>query len=141
MNETILETIDSNMRDIILELNRKGYETMFSCGGHLGVEYTEIYVVIKRNPTLDIILESIDTSIFSCLPEGFIVEIQDGDDTYNTLKKFANPEWVEQFEPDFFHRFTIRTSSEVSEMMFNNQEVIDTKIKDLRDFIKILPSL
>lgn len=139
MDEQILETIDGNIKDIILELNKKGYKTMFSCGGHVGKECTEIYVVIQRNSTLDIILDNLDTSIFSSLPKEFKLELQDGYETYETLKKTTNPTWVEQFEPQFFHRMVIRTHRDISHMMTYEQEVIDNCISELTQFVDKLP--
>ena len=34
--EAIKENIDKGIIDILIELNRKGYRTLFSCEGHVG---------------------------------------------------------------------------------------------------------
>lgn len=40
--------IDSNCIDIVKELNQKGYQTVFSCGGHAEYDHNFTYVAIKN---------------------------------------------------------------------------------------------
>jgi hypothetical protein len=46
-NKNFIE-IDDNFVDIITTLNKKGYETQFSCGGHVGISRNCMYIVVKN---------------------------------------------------------------------------------------------
>lgn len=130
--------LDDNIIDTIMELNTKGYTTMFSCGGHVGDENTEIYIVIKRTKEIDNILEE---KIIPILPDGFIIQVQDGEKTYDEFKNSSDNDWINEFTPDFFHRITIRTNRDISMQMVNNQNIIDEYNDKLYNFVKLLPGV
>lgn len=58
--------IDSNILDIIVELNRKGYKTKHCCSGHISNLASAAYIVMDSNTD------------FVIIPEGFIKEVKNG---------------------------------------------------------------
>lgn len=59
-NNKRLELIDHNMVYIVTHLNKKGYKTKFSCGGHVENKFIYIYIRFYNNYAFD------------TLPEGFV---------------------------------------------------------------------
>jgi hypothetical protein len=59
-NNKKIELIDDNLIDILKNLNKKGYKTKFSCGGHINRKYVYIYILFCKNYS------------FPVLPEGYI---------------------------------------------------------------------
>lgn len=136
ISNEILEKIDENIREIIIELNNKGYETMFSCGGHVGELYTEIYIVIKRNETIDSVIINIEP------PDGFYINLENGQEVYsNLMKNLYDDEWLKSLTPEYFHRVLIKTTPDVCFKMRHNQDFIDLKISDLYEWVNNLPDL
>ncbi len=58
-DKKILELIDYNMIYVLSQLNKKGYKTKFSCGGHIEKKFIHIYITFK------------DSYNFNKLPEGY----------------------------------------------------------------------
>jgi hypothetical protein len=47
------DKIDYGIKGFVRELNRKGFETLFSCAGHFGEDFRAGYVTIKGCRDLD----------------------------------------------------------------------------------------
>lgn len=133
----ILEKIDENIREIIIELNNKGYKTVFCCGGHNDELYTEIYIVIKRNEHVDNVINNIEP------PDGFYIKIEDGQEVYSNLMDTLEDgdDWLYKYNPEFFHRILIKTTPDICFKMRHNQEYIDLKILELQEWVNNLPDL
>lgn len=109
---------------------------MFSCGGHIGEPYAEIYIVIKRNETIDNVVSNIEP------PNGFYIKLEDGEEVYsNLMKHLYEDEWLNSLTPEYFHRVLIKTTSDVCFKLKNDQKYIDLKISELQEWVNNLPDL
>lgn len=136
LNDEILKNIDPNIREIIIELNNKGYETMFCCGGHTNEIYTEIYVVIKRNENIDRVINNIEP------PDGFYINLENGEEIYSKLiKDLYDVEWLRSLTPEYFHRVLIKTTPDICFKMRHDQDFIDLKISELYKWVNSLPNV
>lgn len=50
--------LDELIADSIVELNRKGYETEYSCSGHMGEEIFYPYIIFTKTPNTEKILDA-----------------------------------------------------------------------------------
>ena len=81
--------VDEMIAPALIELNRKGYETLFSCSGHFNRKYLDNYVAFAEHVEL------------TSAPEGFELEKFPSDEGMRTIVRLnlSEEEW-EKFDQE-----------------------------------------
>lgn len=92
--EGCIVEVDDNMIGIIIELNKIGLTTSFSCGGHVGSNETDIYIAFSQD---------IEANMLGELPDGF--ELEDKDIAFDKVTiRFTIKDFDENLDLLYQHR-------------------------------------